>query len=184
MFGLLWRWIHRSQSTLDISRIRSLLYYHAHDSLDNFSIQRLLDISAASLRHLQIRHQPKILTTHPLDLRTLLQLHTISREIWLDTITPQNALSLLSLLSLDEVIFPLQQQALQFHVTIYAKDVREEVVPLLVAADRPLAAIACVQTMTVIMLARPEDEQYVSHGCYCGEAAHLVEQRSAGPQII
>ncbi|KAF7375840.1 hypothetical protein MSAN_00474000 [Mycena sanguinolenta] len=136
MLGFLVRWIRRPQFTLDISHLRSLLY---HTSM---------------IRYQPLGHWPIILPTDPLDLHAFTQLHTISREIWLDTSTPQTALPLLSL---GEVILPSQQQALESNVTIHTKDVRSEVVPLLVAADRTLAALACITSMTIIVLPRVED---------------------------
>ncbi|KAJ7204561.1 hypothetical protein B0H12DRAFT_1161137 [Mycena haematopus] len=154
-FELLVRWILCPQSALNVSWLRSLVYT-TFDSLSNDMIHRLLNASAGSLQHLRLKHRRIISSTTPLDLHNLIQLQTFSPEIWLDGFR-QN---LLSLLSLDDVIFPSHQQALRLTLTLYTTDIRGQLVPLLTAADRALATIGFITSMTVIMLPSAYREIY------------------------
>ncbi|KAF8206080.1 hypothetical protein K438DRAFT_1817804 [Mycena galopus ATCC 62051] len=147
-FDLLVRWILLPQSPLDISRLRSLVC-RVDRPCDEVGIQRLLRASAPSLRSLRLESCENFSKATTLDLNQLARLHTLSMEIYVDTITPaQNV----RLLSLGNIIFPPLQQALAIDFTLYTNHGLRAVIELLADADHALAALPFIASVTVTWL--------------------------------
>ncbi|KAJ7204555.1 hypothetical protein B0H12DRAFT_1243632 [Mycena haematopus] len=134
-FALLVRWILRPQSTLNVSCLHSLVYT-AHKLHETAVIQRLLDASAQSLRHLRLNNVV-FPPTHVLDLSQIAHLHLLSVGISQGIAPPSRVLNL--------------------DLAVYTWDVHRDVVPLLADVDGALAAFTFIKNVTILIsLTDPE----------------------------
>ncbi|KAJ7257237.1 hypothetical protein B0H12DRAFT_477108 [Mycena haematopus] len=156
-------WISLPEFPLDLSCLRSLECTSRRHRL----IERLLTASAQSLQRLHLTNYERYFTEwagdDTLDLRAFAHLHTLSLDFWLNSTMGQSHNQ--RILSLDNVLFPpVPQQNLALALELCTSDQRSVVVWQLSSADRALAGLSLITSVTVILRLQIDPPRKATNG--------------------